>query len=331
MKIFISHSSLNKNYGNILVDLLRGLGINEDDIIFTSNIAYGIPVGKNIFTWLKSQITENPFVIYLLSEEYYKSVACLNEMGAAWIIDNEHVAIFTPDFDLKSKEFQNGALDPREIGFFINDEERIFSFVKYLNANFKISSNPVIINQEVKKLLLRIQDIKIDKATEPQEKKVFKPDINIFTHPIKQDDYINIDATTKSKESSNSAYKFVESILLKTLTEEELLLIHYMIETARTTLFIGWQEQNELDNITEWENINNLNSKLSTAYSAVVRRIKLRGFTEVSATTSSGNPKEIKLKDEIEKIFLDLPTMAINILQEKFDENIKPRAQFYIP
>mgnify|MGYP001048783692 CR=1 FL=1 len=58
MKIFISHSSRNKFYGEKLVDLLKSVGVKENEIIFTSNAAYGIPVGQNIFNWLKSQITE---------------------------------------------------------------------------------------------------------------------------------------------------------------------------------------------------------------------------------------------------------------------------------
>lgn len=33
MKIFISHSSANKDYGNALVELLRGIGITEDEIV----------------------------------------------------------------------------------------------------------------------------------------------------------------------------------------------------------------------------------------------------------------------------------------------------------
>lgn len=156
MKIFISHSSRNKDYGNLLVELLRSLGIKEDEIIFTSNVAYGIPVGQNIFHWLKSQIEEKPFVIYLLSEQYYESIACLNEMGAAWIIENDHAAIFTPDFDLSSKEFQSGALDPREIGFYINDEERVLSFIQLLSNSFELSSNAILISQSVKKFIAEI-------------------------------------------------------------------------------------------------------------------------------------------------------------------------------
>ena len=37
MKIFISHSSKNKDYGNALVELLRGVGLKEDEVVFTSN------------------------------------------------------------------------------------------------------------------------------------------------------------------------------------------------------------------------------------------------------------------------------------------------------
>jgi hypothetical protein len=54
MKIFISHSSQNKPFGQELVNLMVSLGISSDKIIFTSNVAHGIPIGNNIFDWLKS-------------------------------------------------------------------------------------------------------------------------------------------------------------------------------------------------------------------------------------------------------------------------------------
>ena len=58
MKIFISHSSQNKSFGQELVNLMVSLGISSDKIIFTSNVAHGIPIGNNIFDWLKSQISD---------------------------------------------------------------------------------------------------------------------------------------------------------------------------------------------------------------------------------------------------------------------------------
>lgn len=165
MKIFISHASANKQYGDALVELLRGIGVNEEEIIYTSNPAYGIPISQNIFKWLKTQITEKPFVIYLLSKEYYSSIACLNEMGAAWVIENEHATIFTPGFDINSKEFQNGAIDPREIGFYLDNQERLLTFIQLLQLHFTISKNSVILHQKVTDFLKRVTEVSKHPAT----------------------------------------------------------------------------------------------------------------------------------------------------------------------
>jgi hypothetical protein len=160
IKIFITHSSKNANYGNAIVDLLTGVGIHSDQIIFTSNTAFGIPNGKNIFDWLKNRIKEKPHVIYLLSPEYYKSVACLNEMGAAWVVENEHTMIFTPEFKLDSPEFQNGALDPREIGFYIDNEERLTAFIESLKESFSVTTSIVLVNQKINEFIKRINPYK---------------------------------------------------------------------------------------------------------------------------------------------------------------------------
>ncbi|MGH1355916.1 MAG: toll/interleukin-1 receptor domain-containing protein [Thalassovita sp.] len=156
MKIFISHSSKNAVYGRALVNLLTGVGIDHESIVFTSDTSYGIPVGKNIFDWLKAQISDRPFVIFLLSPEYYSSVACLNEMGAAWIVENQHAAIFTPSFDLDEANFRNGALDPREIGFSINDEDRVTEFIETLRPNFSITTKQTVISRKRQEFLAQV-------------------------------------------------------------------------------------------------------------------------------------------------------------------------------
>ncbi|RJE75741.1 toll/interleukin-1 receptor domain-containing protein [Reichenbachiella sp. MSK19-1] len=305
MKIFISHSSRNKDYGILLVELLRNLGIKEDEIIFTSNVAYGIPVGQNIFHWLKSQIEEKPFVIYLLSEQYYESIACLNEMGAAWIIENDHAAIFTPDFDLSSEEFQSGALDPREIGFYINDEERVLSFIQLLSNSFKLSNNTILISQSVKKFITEIGKVKSESKLNQQPSRI----------PItpKREKIETAVAETISKtepvqiEKGDLYSKFLGLIRANRLKVDELLLLHYIIDTSKVKLMTGWQKEHEVSNITEWEKINDIKDVLSKNYAGVLNRFELRGFTEVSAVTNYGNPKEITIKNEIASKILDLP------------------------
>lgn len=331
MKIFISHASANKEEGNAVVELLRGIGINEDEIIFTSNVAYGIPIGQNIFNWLKSQISEKPFVIYLLSKEYYSSIACLNEMGAAWIIENEHAVIFTTNFDINGKEFQNGALDPREIGFRINDEERLLSFIQHLGTNFKISKNAVIINQKLKHYLTQIEsfakknhiasqknNLIESKSSETQPKEELQKQTN-----DKNESKLKVQVVAKNiTKTENGIYsKFITEIATRKLKDDELILLSYIIETSKVKLMTGWQEDNELRIIKEWEEINELNKTLSNNYGAVIRRFELRGYTEISAVTSSGNSKEVKLKKEIESNILDLPIEILDIINNVTSEN----------
>ena len=317
MKIFISHSSRNKFYGDKLVDLLRSVGVKENEIIFTSNPAYGIPVGQNIFNWLKSQITEKPFVIYLLSEEYYQSIACLNEMGAAWIIENKHAALFTPNFNLSSKEFQSGALDPREIGFYINDEERILSFLHLLSEDFEISKSHIIISQGVKRFIGEIGNYKTE-IIKPIVSEVVKTQQGpLIREVIIPADPIKIISTKQTDLFS----KFTNLITSQKLKDDELILLHYIIETGRFKLMTGWQEQNEIDNIKEWEVINEIDSKLSRNYSSILKRFELRGFVEVSAVTSSNNPKELKIREEISNHLLDLPENILNIIMESIEKN----------
>jgi len=317
MKIFISHSSRNKFYGNKLVDLLRSVGIKENEIIFTSNTAYGIPVGQNIFNWLKSQITEKPFVIYLLSEEYYQSIACLNEMGAAWIIENKHAALFTPNFNLSSKEFQSGALDPREIGFYVTDEERTLSFIQLLSEDFEISKSHIIISQSIKKFIAEIGNYKLEIV-----KPVVSEVVKIQEKPITEKVNIKTEPTKAISTSQTDLFsKFSSLITSEKLKDDELILLHYIIETGRFKLMTGWQEQNEIDNIKEWELINEIDNKLSRNYTSILKRFELRGFTEVSAVTSSNNPKELKIKEEIITHLLDLPDNVLNVIMESIKKN----------
>lgn len=305
MKIFISHSSKDGFYGQKLVDLLRGVGVHESEIIFTSNSVYGIPTAENIFNWLKSQITQKPFVIYLLSKDYYNSIACLNEMGAAWIIENKHAAIFIPDFDLESLEFQSAALDPREFGFFINDEDRILLLLQALTDDFKISKNIPLLNQEVKKLLSAINDYRAE----------------IQESAIQEKSFEKLEKSTIDDRQLDLYTKFINLITTLKFKEEELLLLHYIIETGRFKLMTGWQLKDEISNIREWEEKNEIDNSLSANYSIILNRFELYGFTEVSSITINGKSKEIKIKDEIVSKFFELPEAVSELIKQSFEKS----------
>ena len=136
MKIFISHSSKDKEYGDILVELLRGLGLKKDEIIYTSNDIYGIPLSKNIYDYLRSNMNNEIHILFLLSENYFDSVACLNEMGASWVAQKEHTIIGVPQFDFKMQKFKDCCIDSKEIGFIMNNYIRLIEFKKIIECKF---------------------------------------------------------------------------------------------------------------------------------------------------------------------------------------------------
>lgn len=119
-KVFISHSGNDKNYVKILTELLESIGLNEDDIFCSSMPGYGIPLKNGIFEFLEKEFKNNDLIVlYILSDNYYKSVACLNEMGAAWVLKKDYVSILLPEFEFKKIE---GAIDPRRIGIKLDSD-----------------------------------------------------------------------------------------------------------------------------------------------------------------------------------------------------------------
>lgn len=112
--IFISHSSLDKDITKAFVDLLFGIGLNEDDIVCSSYPGLGVPLRESIYEWLIQKFQEYDLhVLYFLSHNYYKSAASLNEMGAAWAMKQKWDSILLPGFSFSDI---SGCIDPTRIG-----------------------------------------------------------------------------------------------------------------------------------------------------------------------------------------------------------------------
>lgn len=317
MEIFISHSSKNYDLGNALVDLLVEVGIRSGQIIFTSNPAYGIPVGHNIFDWLKSRISNKPYVIYLLSPEYYTSVACLNEMGAAWIIENEHSMIFTPNFQLNSPEFQNGAINPREIGFYIDNEDRLLEFIDFLLEKFDLPKNMALINQRVKKFLNRIKSFpnkKEEKTSNPIERSI-----------VEIEGEMKERTTTIPENKQDAISKFLSDWSNNKVRDEEFLLIYYIIENTKFYLATGVKSDKEINNIKDWESENDMLDTLSKKYLATLRRFELRNIIEMTEEGIDGKPQEVTIIKSLQEVFIDMPEE----MEIKLHEIVKNHSRGY--
>lgn len=120
-KLFISHSSKDKEYMMEFVDLLEKIGVPDESIVCTSIPGRGIPGSAKIYDWLREQFTScNLRVVFALSSNYYRSPACLNEMGAAWITRTTYTLLLLPGFDFSDIQ---GCIDPTSVGIKLDDDE----------------------------------------------------------------------------------------------------------------------------------------------------------------------------------------------------------------
>lgn len=59
-----------------------------------------MPVSENIIDTIKNELTHYESIVFIIhSEAYYKSPICLNEMGAAWILNRKIFSFLTKQFN----------------------------------------------------------------------------------------------------------------------------------------------------------------------------------------------------------------------------------------
>ena len=114
--IFISHSSSDKKYGDALRNFIIGLGVKDEQLIYTSHELNGIPMDKNIYEYLRENFDNKVFMIILWSNNYLESPACPNEMGAAWVTQSDYTNIYVPDFEFGNPKYHQCAVDTRKMG-----------------------------------------------------------------------------------------------------------------------------------------------------------------------------------------------------------------------
>lgn len=117
--------------------------------------------------------------------------------------------------------------------------------------------------------------------------------------------------------------QLINDLLNDKLRDEEILMLHYVLETANYKLGTGWQESYEVENTKTWEDIHESDNTLSQNYSSVLRRFEMRKLTTVSDVTSHGNPKEVMLLEEVQEELLNLGSDAKNKILETISQHTK--------
>ncbi|HOO50516.1 MAG TPA: toll/interleukin-1 receptor domain-containing protein [Alphaproteobacteria bacterium] len=120
--IFLSHSSADKKFGDAIEKFIVGLGVNNEQLIYTSHPLHKIPLDANIYDYLRENIYREIYMIILWSDKYLESPACLNEMGAAWVTQSDYTNIFVPTFSFGNPKFHECAVDTRKMGAVLNGD-----------------------------------------------------------------------------------------------------------------------------------------------------------------------------------------------------------------
>jgi hypothetical protein len=121
--VLLSHSSSDKKYGNALEKLLSGIGIKNEQLIYTSHSLHKIPFDINIYKYLRESFDKKIFVIVLWSNEYLESPACMNELGALWVKQTDYSNIYVPSFDFKNPKYFQCAVDKNKMGAILDGSE----------------------------------------------------------------------------------------------------------------------------------------------------------------------------------------------------------------
>ena len=93
ISIFVSHCSKDSAIVEKFVDGLVGLGIDSSQIFYTSGFQTGVRPGLDIPIEVKKKLKDSKIIMLMLSQNYYSSPYCMNEAGAAWIMNDCKVVI----------------------------------------------------------------------------------------------------------------------------------------------------------------------------------------------------------------------------------------------
>ena len=147
-KLFLSHSSKDITTVTAFVEFMYKIGLTEQNIVCSSVPETKIAIGADIYEYLNNLISEEHlYVIFFLSDNYYASPICLNEMGAVWLRHADSLNLLLDDLDYNDVK---GVVSNTKIGIKLGydpmSKASFNEFLEILKKYFHI--NPSLTNWE---------------------------------------------------------------------------------------------------------------------------------------------------------------------------------------
>lgn len=124
--VFISHCGKQKAFVKALVELFESCGFSGDNMFCSSVSGFNIDEGEDIVDTLRKKFVDyNLYVIYVLSSDFFDSPYCMNEVGAAWVLQAANSIIEIHDLD-ESKIDGVISKTKNRISFKTDDDDTLF-------------------------------------------------------------------------------------------------------------------------------------------------------------------------------------------------------------
>lgn len=156
LSIFISHNEKDSDLADIVIQLLEDIGVSKsvkDNKIFCSSATCrGVKLGDDIFETIKNKFDENIIVLFLFTENFYESAACMCEMGAAWVKGKDVLSLIVPP-----QKFENikGIINKNIKGIQLNDADKFLELVDYFKEKFNLADLPNADYENVKRRFIK--------------------------------------------------------------------------------------------------------------------------------------------------------------------------------
>ena len=159
-RLFLSHRSSDKKYGDAIEEFVTKLGVKNNELIYTSHSQHKIPLNANIFDYLRNNIDIDVYMIILWSNDYLESPACISELGAAWLAQNNYTSFYTPDFSFNNPKYNECPIDRNKMGVVLNGDAtckmNMFEFknelVEFFNLAVEEKQSSYLIDEFIKEI-----------------------------------------------------------------------------------------------------------------------------------------------------------------------------------
>lgn len=247
-KVFISHSSLDKEKINKLASSLKSLGcdIFYSSDLTTNKIKFGTSDG-GIYGQIKEEISKSDVVLFMVSENFYSSIPSMIEIGIAYTLDKEMIPITFKSGnykeDLKAIFNYNQLLPSLD-----NDEDVIKLLTQISN-----STKPLEIFKYQKEI---VEDVKLNNNVEQKE-----IDIVDMVGTV---NIVNNISSAPTNELATTDDSITEDVLLvvnkiKRLSNFEYLFIKYICEDRVNSFCLDDENYHWTYDFERWVKIEGIN------------------------------------------------------------------------